>query len=211
MNNMFSPTSGANSAPQLIPAGALHFAVFHTKEVKKSNNTGGTYARVELGLIDGPHEGRKIWSIVMNPLDPLNVNAQKRSEGKPDGANMGLTALTRMLEAARIFDPANPESYKKFNGASFENILEALEGQKVAIKIKISKGSEGYDDKNEVGEYLSPNPGSGGHKGWQTLVGGTGTVAQARQNAFMNEAPAVAVKKSTAGSPNWLQKPNAPF
>lgn len=209
MDNMFSPTSGAGQAPQLIPAGTLHFAVFHTKEIKKSQNTGGTYARVELSLIDGPYEGRKIWTIVMNPLDKANVNQQKRAEGKPDGAAMGLTALTRMLEACRVFDPAKPDSYKQFNGKSFEDILQALDGNKVAVKIKIAKGSEGYDDKNEVGEYLSPNPGSGGHKPWQTLVSSMPDAAQARQNAFA-VAPSTPAK-SSAPVNGWLQKPTNPF
>ncbi len=208
---MFNPTSGAGDAPQLIPDKTLHFAQVGFKEMKKSGKTGGSYARLELTLIDGPFEGRKVWTMVMNPLDPLNVNEAKRAEGKPDGAKMGLTALTRMLEAARIFDPANPQTYRQFDGRAFDEIILALDGQKVGIKIKISKGTEGYDDKNEVSEYLSPNPQSGGHKAWQSLIGGLPAISQARSNAF-GSAPAAArptQSNTPSNSPAWLKKPGS--
>lgn len=206
---MFTPTSGAGDAPALIPDKTLHFAQVAVKELKKSQTTGGSYARLELTLIDGPYEGRKVWTIVMNPLDPLNINEDKRREGKPDGAKMGLTAMTRMLEAARIFDPANPDTYRKFDGQPFEAIVTALDQQKVAVKLKVAKGTNGYDDKNEVSEYLSPNPQSGGHKPWLSLIGGLPAVSQARTAAFAPQASARPAATAPAAAPAWLKKPGA--
>lgn len=206
MDNMFNPTSGAGDAPQLIPDKTLHFAQVAVKELKKSQNTGGTYARLELTLIDGPYEGRKVFTIVMNPLDKANVNEAKRAEGKPDGAKMGLTALTRMLEAARIFDPAQPDTYRQFDSKPFEAILQALDTHKVAVKIKIAEGKDGYESKNEISEYLSPNPQSGGNRAWTTLIGGQPAVAQARAAAFTAPRPA-AQPAAPSNAPAWLKKP----
>src|SRR3546814_15462503 len=38
--------------------------------------------------------------------------------------------------------------------------------------LKVEKGTEGYDDKNRVAEYLTPNPASPGNKGWVLLSAG---------------------------------------
>src|SRR3546814_20523383 len=43
---------------------------------------------------------------------------------------------------------------------------------RVAVKLKVEKGTEGYDDKNRVAEYLTPNPASPGNKGWVLLSAG---------------------------------------
>jgi len=201
--NMFSPTSGAGDQPELIPDNTLHFAQVRFKEIRKSQNTGGSYASLELALIDGPHEGRKVWTIVMNPMDPLNENKEK----KVDAAKMGIVNISRMLEAARIVDGEKPDSYNILDGKSFEDILGMLDGQKVAIKIKVRPAKDGYDAKNEVGEYLSPFKGSGGYRGWQALVGGLNPVAQSRNNALTNPAPAASKPTGSAPVPTWLKKP----
>src|SRR3546814_11148866 len=49
---------------------------------------------------------------------------------------------------------------------------EQLNGLRVAVKLKVEKGTEGYDDKNRVAEYLTPNPASPGNKGWVLLSAG---------------------------------------
>src|SRR3546814_18439774 len=38
--------------------------------------------------------------------------------------------------------------------------------------LKVEKGTEGYDDKNRVAEYPTPNPASPGNKGWVLLSAG---------------------------------------
>ncbi len=210
---MFTPNSGAGEPRSLIPDKTLAFAQVRFQEIKRSQKTNGEYARLEFVINDGPFEGRRVYSIVMNPLDQANVNEAARAEGKADGAKMGLTALTRMFEAARIFDPAKPETYARFNGATFGEILQQLDTQTVAIKVKVVPAKDGYDEKNEVAEYLSPNPASGAVKLWQQLIGGQGAVQQARGSAF-GSAPqqAPAANARISASPGWLKSPgNAPF
>jgi len=169
MTSMFTPDSGKGDKPSLIPHGTLHFASANVQGISRSREgEGGQYAKLELILIDGPYEGRRVYTIIMDPSDPKNVDQAKRNAVPPksDAAKMGLTALTRAFEACRIFDTANPESYKRLDGRDFAGIVQALQGQRVAVKIKVKPGKDGYDDKNEVAEWLSPNPGSGGAVGW---------------------------------------------
>jgi len=216
---MFTSKSGASgsSGPSaLIPHGTLAFAVVKPTGIKESKRTGGIYANLELTIADGPYTGRKVWTIVMNPQDERNQNQALRNEGKNDGALMGLAAMCRMFEAAGVFNPLDARSYDKFNNASFDTVIQALEGLTVAIKIKVKKGEQGYDDKNEVAEFLSPAPTSGTSKLW-TQLAGDGSAA--RKTAFGQpafgapaQAPAQPQVRGTAtqspiiNGPKWITK-----
>lgn len=207
---MFTPNSGAGEGRSLIPDKTVAFAQVRFQEIKKSQKTGGEYARLEFTIVDGPFEGRKVFSIVMNPKDPSNGDVKAPT---PNGAKMGLTALTRMLEACRIFDAAKPESYHRFDTASFGDILAELDTQTVAIKVKVVPPKDGYDEKNEISEYASPNPLSGSIRLWEQLTGGAPAAQQARSSAF-GAAPvqAPASQPKAGGNPTWLKSPgNAPF
>ena len=209
---MFDQNSGASGSNQnqLIPHGTLAFAVIKVTGVKKSKRTGGEYANLELTISEGEYARRKVWTVIMNPQDPANVDDVKRAEGKPDGAKMGLVALTRIFEAAGVFTN-DPRSYQKFNGATFVEILQHIEGLTAGIKVKVAKGIDGYDDKNEVAEFLSPSPASGSTQNWNKLVGGA-PVQDVRKSAFINpspaptQAPAPAAKPSASSTPPWLRK-----
>src|SRR3546814_11162285 len=78
---------------------------------------------------------------------------------------MGNAAIGRILEAGRNAGPHNPQGY-------VIGSYEQLNGLRVAVKLKVEKGTEGYDDKNRVAEYLTPNPASPGNKGWVLLSAG---------------------------------------
>lgn len=204
---MFTPDSGKADKPALIPDKTIAFAQVRFQEIKNAKTSGGEYARLEFIITDGPYEGRRVYSIVMNPTDARNKNEAARAEGKADAARMGLTALTRMFEACRMFDHANPKSYSKFDGMSFQDVIGHLDGNTVAIRIKIKPGTEGYEDRNEVADYLSPNPESGTSKLWSQLTGGAPAVAQARSNAF--SAPVAPQPKQSNGTPGWMRGPNS--
>lgn len=212
MENPFSPESGVgspNTTRSLIPAGTLAFANVTVQEVKKSGKTGGEYARLEFVISEGEFTGRHVWSIVMNPLDKLNINEENRAAGKSDGAKMGLVAITRMFEAAGIVDPANKSSYNVLNGKSFTDILTMLDGNRVAVKIKIAQGKDGYEDKNEIADYLTPNPQSTGNPGWQKLNSSSQQVAP---KSFTQPAKPAQVESPLAIKPKWIKNPgNNPY
>ena len=204
MENPFSPESGVgspNTTRSLIPAGTLAFANVTVQEIKKSGRTGGEYARLEFVITEGEFTGRRIWSIVMNPLDPLNVNVEHRNAGKSDGVIMGTMSLTRMFEAAGLVDASDKASYSVLNGKTFQEILTTLDGNRVAIKIKIAQGKNGYEDKNEVADYLSPNPQSGGNPGWSKLNSGMASAPTAKK--------APAVQSPLATKPKWIKTPGS--
>lgn len=205
-DNMFSPTSGAGSAPELIPSGTLSWAVITMQGAKQSGTTGGTYYPMTLTLEGGDHEGRKVFELMPDVSDTRNGEKWRQ---------MGVTAITRIFESAGVFNHAKPETYQVFKGKEFLAIVNSMDGLRVAIKVKVEKSKDpAYADKNKVGEWLSPNPGStSGYKDYQKLIGGQQAVAQARSAAFGSTAPAPA--QASGQAPGWIKSPSnssdAPF
>lgn len=197
MTNMFTPNSGAGSAPELIPNGTLAWALITIGGAKQSKSTGGTYYPVTLTIVGGEYEGRKVFDMLPDVQDERNGEKWRK---------MGITSITRIFESSGWFTPAKPESYNAFNGKDTLAIMNGMDGQRVAIKVKVEKNTDpAYADKNKVGDWLSPNPASGGSKDYQKLIGGQGAVEQARGAAF---AP------SAGAAPGWVKPPsvtNAPF
>lgn len=159
-------TSGASSPMDntLIPTGALCWAMVAFRGMKIGQEKGSRYADVELTVADQqPFARRKVWTKVADP--DYEGNSDKYRE-------MGMVALTRMVEACNIVDPSNGASYEKLNGLKIEQVMAMLDGKYVAIKVKIEKQSGGYQDKNDVATYLTPNPQSDGNKGYLKLMAG---------------------------------------
>lgn len=154
----FSSGAGMQSNTDLIPNGQLCWVIIHYRGKQKSKSSDGSYLDLELTVDDGqPFNRRKIWDKVGDPFDPANSEAYRQ---------MGMMAITRMLEAGKGAGPHNPAGY---------NLPEysLLDGLRVAVKVGIEKGTGGYADKNRVTEYLTPNPESkSGNKGWAQLQAG---------------------------------------
>lgn len=184
----FSAGAGANPTGGLIPNGQLAWANVTVRGIKASQK-GGQYLDIELTIDQGqPFAGRKIWEMVGDPNHPGNSEGYRQ---------MGTIAICRMLEAARGAGPHNPAGYKL-------NAYTDLTGLRVPIKIKIEKGSGGYDDKNKVGEWLTPNPDSKtGHADYQALVAGVYNKAEA--------APAQPAQTGFGGFGGQQQAPQQGF
>jgi len=192
--SMFSPTSGAGSAPELIPNGTLAWALITIGGAKQSKTSGGTYYPVTLTVIGGEHEGRKVFDMIPDVQDDRNGEKWRK---------MGITSITRIFESSGYFKPSDPKSYEAFTGKDTLAIMNFMDGQRVAIKVKVEKNTDpAYADKNKVGEWLSPNAASGGYRDFQKLIAGqSGVVEQARSAAFSAPAPTAA--------PGWVKTPSS--
>jgi hypothetical protein len=153
----FSSGAGAASAFDLIQNGQLAFANLSVRGHVLAP-TGSKYVDCELTIdANQPFAGRKIFEKIGDPF--FEGNSEKYRQ-------MGMTSITRILEAARGAGPNNPDGYKLDN-------FSQLDGLRVPIKIGIEKGTDGHDDKNRVGEFLTPNPASqSGHKLYLKLLAG---------------------------------------
>lgn len=211
MTFSFSPNTKYESPNSLIPKGTLAFATMKVQKLANSNETGGEYAKIEL-ILQGRHENRRVFTMLCNPMDARNSEKWRQ---------MGMGQIQHIAEAAGIFKPDVPESYKVFEGKSFIDLLRYFDGVRCAIKIGIEKGTDGHQDNNTVAEWLSPNRNSSTSKTWDKLIAGdtepagpANHHAQAAVNStFANPAPAASAANIPAAPaaaaadsvPDWLK------
>lgn len=197
----FSQGAGQSTGNELIPNGQLAWAILTVRAIKASQS-GGQYLDIELTLEENqPFGRRKIWDMIGDPMFAGNSEAYRQ---------MGQVAIARILECGRGAGPNNPGGY-------VIQSYDQLNGLRVAIKIGIKKGTGGYDDKNNVAEYLTPNPASqSGHKGFVKLQAGEHNMAAAKPQpapSGFQPAPGIAVGPSRAEPPasqTWGSQPAAP-
>jgi hypothetical protein len=159
----FSGAAGAASDFDLLPKGLLVYANLTVRGLKASAS-GGRYIDVELTVDQGqPYAGRKLWDMIGDPFHQGNSEKYRQ---------MGMVAVSRILEAGRGAGPNNPAAYQ------LEDFSQ-LSGLRVPIKVGIEEGNDGHDDKNRVAEWLTPNPASqSGFKGFQKLASGDHGLSQ---------------------------------
>jgi hypothetical protein len=168
--SFFSPETSntGSSSIELIPAGTIAKVVIAVRDIKHSQSTGGRYLDLELIIDGGKFDRRRVFSIICDPWD--DKTSEKAKE-------MAVGSITRIMESAGVFNPANPETYNVFNGASINEVALAMSTKSVYIVIGIQKGKDGRADKNEVKEWTSPNPKSNGYKSYTLAQGGAESVS----------------------------------
>ena len=184
-------TNVGSTEMELIPKGTVAKAVLVVKERKSSQSTGGDYLSIELAIQGGQYNNRRVFGMVCNPFDENNSEVWRQ---------MGIGAITRILESRGVFNYEDPASYEQFNSGDFNQIIEALNGAEVVIKVGIDKGKDGRADRNSISDWGSPNPSSNGHKLWR----------QANESAPEAKAPVPAAKTaapvaSAGKKPAWLK------
>jgi hypothetical protein len=189
---MFDQEDSKSTAPELIPAGTISYAMVKVGEKRQSKATGGTMFNIELTLIGGQYEGRKVFDLLPDVTDTRN------SEGF---IKMGKAKIVHMFETIGFFKPSEPDTYRQFK--DFVSAMTRLDGNRVAVKISIEKNPDpAYADRNKVAEYLSSNPASKGYRDYVKLIGGQQAVQAARAGVFAATAPAPA-----SGTPGWVKTP----
>lgn len=165
----FSKGAGQSTSADVLPKGLIVWAWLSVRGVKVNSSTGTKYVDVELTIDDNqPFARRKLWDKIADPYHQANSENWRQQ---------GLVAITRILEAGRGAGPNNAAGYQISD-------FQQLDGLKVAIKVGVEPGSDGFDDKNRVADWLTPNPASqSGHKGYQKLMAGDHGVTSPQQQA----------------------------
>jgi hypothetical protein len=161
---MFNSKSSEGQSIGLIPSGTVAKATMLVRGIKDSPKTGSRYLDVELTLVGGDFNGRKVWSIIMDPTHAANNDESKA---------IGERQLACVLEACGVFKPGDDASYAAFNGKGITDVARAISGQTIVVKVGIKKGTEGYADKNTISSYLSPNPASQTSEQFKRVMSGT--------------------------------------
>ena len=127
-----------------------------TGELTLSKSSDAVYVSAEFTVISGLYQNRKIF-------DNIGIGGGKCDDaGNSIYGNMGRTRMRAILEAARNIKPDDfsqeavkkrqIDCYSDFNGMAF------------LAEIRISKGKDGYEDKNSIKQIITPD-----HKLYQKI------------------------------------------
>ena len=110
-----------------LPPGAYKVAITGS-ELKTARDKASTYIALELVVIDGEHQNRKLW-------DRLTWTHST----KPKGQARGRSDFAKICNAVGISRP---------------NDTSELHDKPVGAVVGIEKGTNGYADRNSIKDYL---------------------------------------------------------
>lgn len=146
----------------------------------RNDNSGAVYLNAECTVMGGQFDKRKVFHMI-------GLHSPKG----PEWANMGRTLVRSILESARSIEP--DDMSEKAMQARRINGLADLDGLTFVAKIGVSKGKDGYEDKNQIAAAVPCT-----HKEYHALMAGSGATAT-------TSAAASAASKPASTTPAWAQ------
>jgi len=113
----------------------------------KSSQTGAKWLPIEITIVGGSFDKRKVWHNIF--VDGAKLNAQGVSIAK----TIGLQTLKQMIDSA--FNLASNDQSPQAQQARSLPGIEALNGLSVCFKIGVEKGTNGYEDRNKIKSVLT--------------------------------------------------------
>jgi len=162
---------------------------------KSSQSTSAKWLPLEMTIVGGPFDKRKVWHNVF-------VDGDKLSErGIPVAKEIGLRMLKSMVDSA--FNLSSKDESPQAQQARSLNGVSDLNGMSVCFSIGVEKGTNGYADKNKIKYVLTAES-----KGF--IAGGNAAAVQSAQAmpqaqvAATPQQPTVHNASATV-TPSWAQ------
>ena len=159
----------------------------------KSSQSGAKWMPIELTIIGGPYDKRKVWQNIF-------VDGAKTDEnGFSIAKRIGLETIKKMVDShfALSMKDDSPEATQKRGSI---NGVHMLNGMQICFKIGIEKGSNGYPDKNKIKTVLTRDS--------QEFIAGDATAAgpAATPTPQAATAPSAPAPTATTGvTPTWAR------
>lgn len=133
------------------------------------------YLSWEYTVVDGPFARRKFWQ------NMTVAGGQTNERGESKAWNITKTSMRAMLCSARNVKPDDMDEHA--TAARRINAWADLDGIEFAAKVGISKGNNGYPDKNQIAAVIEPD-----HKDYHAIMSGGGGAAAAPVAPIMQAA-----------------------
>lgn len=203
---MFNENSGLKAPSFLIPDKTIAMVYLSINELKFGKTTGAPYWDMTLEVRNGPYHGRKIFNVML--MCPFGENIDQKTK------DFSIVHLTRMLETTGVFVPGQPDTYAKFDKDTKPGEVDILlTGRQYGVVLGVSINKDpNYSDKNNVKEWLTPNPAcKSTFSKWTALKDGTAYKEQMAKfeaekisPTGLNSSIPVA---SYATAPSWMGAP----
>lgn len=204
LNNVVADNNQADRDFQLIPQDTVARAIVNLsggdielpefgagRFFKASSSSNAKWLPIELTIIGGPFDRRKVWHNIF-------VDGDKMSDrGIPVAKEIGMRTLRSMIDSA--FNLSSKDDSPQAQQARHLNGVDQLNNLQVCFKVGIQKGNNGYADKNNVKTFLTADMNG-------FISGGAAPVQQApvANQQMPQQAPQQPMATATNGVvPQW--------
>ena len=159
----------------------------------KSSQSGAKWMPIELTIVGGPYNKRKVWQNIF--VDGAKTDQNGFSIAK----RIGLETIKKMVDSHFALDMKDdsPEAAQKRGSI---NGVHMLNGMQICFKVGIEKGNNGYADKNKIKAVLTP--------GSQEFIAGSPAAVAPAATPTPQAAPAPSAPATTATAgvtPTWAR------
>jgi len=204
LNNV--PYSESSSDFELIPDGTVVRAFvtlsggdhdlpeFGGGRFFKASQSGAKWMPIELTIVGGPFDKRKVWQNIF--VDGAKLDENGFSVAK----RIGLETIKKMVDShfGLSMKDDSPDAAQKRGSV---NGVHMLNGMQICFKIGIEKGTNGYADKNKIKTVLTPDS-----KEFIAMVGNAPVVQQQAPAPQMAASPDQAQPANNGGvTPSWAR------
>ena len=159
----------------------------------KSSQSGAKWMPIELTIVGGPYDKRKVWQNIF--VDGAKTDQNGFSIAK----RIGLETIKKMVDSHFALDmkDVSPEAAQKRGSI---NGVHMLNGMQICFKVGIEKGNNGYADKNKIKTVLTP--------GSQEFIAGNPAAVAPAATPTPQAAPAPSAPATTATAgvtPTWAR------
>ena len=159
----------------------------------KSSQSGAKWMPIELTIVGGAYDKRKVWQNIF--VDGAKLDENGFSVAK----RIGLETIKRMVDShfSIAMKDDSPEAAQKRGSV---NGVHMLNGMQICFKVGIEKGNNGYADKNKIKTVLTPDS--------KEFIAGTATSVAPAATPTPQAAPAPSAPATTATAgvtPTWAR------
>ena len=205
LNNV-PPIEGGSGDFELIPDGTIVSAIIKLeggdteipeygagKYFKQSQTTSAKWLPIELTIMGGNFDKRKVWQNIFVDGDAKDENGMSKAR------KIGLNTIKQMVDSGFGISPKDESEDAIAKRASIQGI-HMINGMIICCTLGIEKGSNGYADRNKIKTVLTPDS-----PNYIQSTGQAAPVAQAPvAQAPVAQSPAPQPSTATAGvKPSW--------
>ena len=157
---------------------------------KESMTTTAKWLPIELTIVGGAFDKRKVWQNIFVDGDAKDENGISKAR------KIGLNTIKQMVDSGFGISPKDESEDARAKRASVQGV-HMLNGMNISCTLGIEKGRDGYPDRNKIKTVLTPDS--------PNYIRSSGQAAPVAQ-ATVAQTPAPQQNTTAGGvTPSWAQ------
>jgi|TARA_R100001440_G_scaffold68951_2_gene90617 hypothetical protein len=160
---------------------------------KESMTTTAKWLPIELTIVGGDFDKRKVWQNIFVDGDAKDENGISKAR------KIGLNTIKQMVDSGFNISPKDESENARAKRASIQGV-HMLNGMNISCTLGIEKGRDGYPDRNKIKTVLTPD--SPNYISSGNVVTGSATLTPPAQPA---QAPTAPATPQHGVEPSWAR------